>query len=100
MTDDARAIRNQENFMTEEELRIGLVRLENRVAYLFQELGLEEKYQAELAYVMSQLQLGMTDVVALLRKNQKIGAIKLYREKTGVGLAEAKDAVERMEGLI
>ena len=28
---------------------------------------------------------------------QKIGAIKLYREVTGVGLAEAKQAVENME---
>jgi ribosomal protein L7/L12 len=84
--------------MNEEEMRIRLVKLENRVAYLFQEPGLEEKYQAELAYVT--LQSGMTDVIALLRKNQKIGAIKLYREKTGVGLAEAKDAVDRMEGLI
>ena len=28
---------------------------------------------------------------------QKITAIKLYREATGVGLADAKDAVEKME---
>jgi len=84
--------------MDEEEIRIRLVKLENRVAYLFQELGLEEKYQVELAQVP--LQSGMADVISLLRRNQKINAIKLYREKTGVGLAEAKDAVERMEGLI
>ena len=84
--------------MTEEDLRIRLARLENRVVFLFQELGLEEKYQAELAYVT--LQSGMADIVALLRRNKKIEAIKLYREKTGVGLAEAKDAVDRMEGLI
>jgi ribosomal protein L7/L12 len=85
--------------MDEEEIRIRLVKLENRVAYLFQELGLEEKYQAELAHLTRQS--GMDDdVIALLRNNQKIKAIKLYREKTGVGLATAKDAVERMEGLI
>jgi ribosomal protein L7/L12 len=30
----------------------------------------------------------------LLRANNFIGAIKLYRERTGVGLKEAKDAVE------
>ena len=29
---------------------------------------------------------------------QKITAIKLYREVTGAGLAEAKDAVEKIEG--
>ena len=28
---------------------------------------------------------------------QKIAAIKLYREQTGAGLKEAKDAVERIE---
>jgi ribosomal protein L7/L12 len=84
--------------MNEAEIRMRLVKLENRVAYLFQELGLEEKYQVELANAT--LQTGLTDVIALLRRDQKISAIKLYREKTGVGLAEAKDAVERLEGLI
>lgn len=34
---------------------------------------------------------------ALLSANQKIAAVKLYREQTGVGLAEAKDAVEVCE---
>ena len=33
---------------------------------------------------------------ALLHGN-KIQAIKLYREQTGVGLKEAKDAVEKLE---
>lgn len=33
----------------------------------------------------------------LLSKGKKIEAIKLYREVTGVGLKEAKDAVEAME---
>ncbi len=84
--------------MNEEEIRIHLVKLENRVAYLFQELGLEEKYQVDLA--QQTLQTGLADVIALLRMNQKIGAIKLYREKTGVGLAEAKNAVDNLEGLI
>lgn len=32
-----------------------------------------------------------------LRQGQKIGAIKLYREATGLGLAEAKHAVEAIE---
>jgi ribosomal protein L7/L12 len=35
----------------------------------------------------------------LLQSGDKIGAIKLYRELTGVGLAEAKDAVERIESM-
>lgn len=33
---------------------------------------------------------------ALLRNGQKIEAVKLYRERTGVGLAEAKEAVEAL----
>ena len=36
------------------------------------------------------------DVVSLVREGKKIAAIKLYREKTGVGLAEAKAAVEAL----
>jgi ribosomal protein L7/L12 len=34
------------------------------------------------------------EVVSLMRQRQKIAAIKLYRERTGLGLKEAKDAVE------
>ena len=34
------------------------------------------------------------DVLVLLRAGQKIAAIKLYRDKTGAGLAESKKAVE------
>jgi ribosomal protein L7/L12 len=33
----------------------------------------------------------------LVRKGKKISAIKRYREVTGVGLKEAKDAVDRLE---
>ena len=36
------------------------------------------------------------ELVDLIRRDQKIQAIKLYRERTGVGLKEAKDAVEAM----
>jgi ribosomal protein L7/L12 len=34
------------------------------------------------------------DVLSLVREGKKIAAIKLYRDKTGVGLVEAKAAVE------
>src|SRR5215472_15095750 len=98
MTDLARARAYQESIMNEAEVRIRLTRLENRVNYLFQELGLEEKYQAEQAQAASQL--GMAEVVALLRMNRKIEAIKLYRQMTGTGLKAAKDAVDSMEGFI
>jgi ribosomal protein L7/L12 len=36
------------------------------------------------------------EVVSLLEQGQKIEAIKRYRERTGVGLKGAKEAVERM----
>jgi ribosomal protein L7/L12 len=37
------------------------------------------------------------EIKRLIQANQKIEAIKLYRQKTGVGLKEAKDAVEAMD---
>jgi ribosomal protein L7/L12 len=33
----------------------------------------------------------------LIRRGEKIGAVKLYRERTGVGLKEAVDAIEAMQ---
>jgi ribosomal protein L7/L12 len=37
------------------------------------------------------------ELIALLDQGQKIEVIKLYRERTGVGLKEAKDAVEAIQ---
>ena len=39
----------------------------------------------------------ITEINQLIRSGNKIAAIKLFRETFDVGLAEAKDAVERME---
>jgi sugar lactone lactonase YvrE len=39
----------------------------------------------------------LKEVLRLARAGNKIAAIKVYRETFGVGLAEAKDAVERLE---
>ncbi len=36
------------------------------------------------------------EVLNLMRSGKKISAIKAYRERTGVGLKEAKDAVEAL----
>jgi ribosomal protein L7/L12 len=36
------------------------------------------------------------DLLSLAREGRKIEAIKLYREQTGAGLKEAKDAIERL----
>jgi ribosomal protein L7/L12 len=35
-------------------------------------------------------------ILAMLRRNEKIGAIKLYRDRAGSGLKEAKEAVEEV----
>jgi hypothetical protein len=39
----------------------------------------------------------LTPISEALFRGQKIEAIKLYREATGAGLAEAKTAVEKLE---
>ena len=38
---------------------------------------------------------GFEEVRVLMAKGEKVPAIKLYRELTGAGLKEAKDAVEK-----
>jgi len=39
------------------------------------------------------------DVIDLYESAGKISAIKLYREKTGFGLKESKEAVEKLMGI-
>lgn len=39
----------------------------------------------------------LNEVMELIRAGNKIGAIKLYRDRTGVGLANGKRAVEDLE---
>jgi hypothetical protein len=41
--------------------------------------------------------IGSPQIQEALRRGNKIEAIKIYRELTGVGLAEAKQAVEAFE---
>jgi len=37
------------------------------------------------------------DILSMLEQGRKIDAIRMYREQTGAGLREAKDAVEALE---
>ena len=69
-------------------LRARVVELESRLDFLYRKLGFE--------YVDNP---GMVDsqIIALLRKGNKIEAIKAYRELTNTSLAEAKAAVEDIE---
>ncbi|RFC70769.1 ribosomal protein L7/L12 [Streptomyces sp. AcE210] len=62
-----------------------LARLEQKVDLLLSHLGVEEPQIP-----------GMERVHELIRQGKKIEAIKVYRQLTGEGLKESKDAVERM----
>lgn len=62
-----------------------------------------DKLNAKIDLVMAQLGVvvpepeGIADVDALIRADRKIEAVKRYREITGDGLVEAKEAVDRRE---
>ena len=68
-----------------------LDRLEHKVDLLMQHLDVPQPGPTGPDIALD------TDVVALARAGRKIEAIKRYRELTGVGLKEAKDAVERIQ---
>lgn len=71
-------------------LRQRINRLEAQVELLYRHLGIN--------FVEDSRDTDDPRIVAALRSNNVIEAIKLYRERTGVGLAEAKSAVEAMRG--
>ena len=70
-------------------------RLEAQVARLYAHLGLDPEVD-RFAEVTAGGGLD-ADIQQLVTDGRKINAIKLYRERTGVGLAEAKDAIEAWE---
>ncbi|MGD3111084.1 ribosomal protein L7/L12 [Streptomyces sp. YGL11-2] len=61
-----------------------LARLEEKVDLLMAHVGAEQPQDPRMAQLDE-----------LLAEGKQIQAIKLYREITGAGLAEAKEAVER-----
>jgi len=69
-------------------LRARVAELESRVDYLYKHLG--------ITYVQDR-SMGDAKVIDMLKKGNKIEAIKIYREIYDVGLAEAKQAVDRIE---
>ena len=67
--------------------------LEDRLKFLYRRLNIE--------YVDPNSDPALSPQVQdALRRGNKIEAIKIYRELTGVGLAEAKQAIERAEQFI
>jgi ribosomal protein L7/L12 len=61
-----------------------LAAIERKLDVVMRHLGAEEPAPEE------------PEVVQLLERGAKIQAVKIYRERTGTGLAEAKEAVERI----
>jgi ribosomal protein L7/L12 len=74
--------------------------LERKVDELYKRLGQEQpEFGMRLDSETAASVTAADDprLIELLQSGKKINAIKLYRELTGVGLAEAKNAVERIE---
>ncbi|WP_328540551.1 ribosomal protein L7/L12 [Streptomyces sp. NBC_00344] len=71
-----------------------LKRLDHRFARVERQLDL---ITAHLG-VPSELDAELSAVDALLRQGKSIAAIKAYREITGAGLKEAKEAVDQRAG--
>ena len=69
-------------------LRVRVRELEDHIKYLYSHLN--------ITYIQS-TQVGDAKVVEMIKKGNKIEAIKIYRELHNVGLAEAKQAVELLE---
>lgn len=70
-------------------LRARIAELESRVDILYNHLGLASTEDSGLANAR---------IIELIRQGNKIEAIKVYREIHNCGLAEAKAAVEALEG--
>ncbi len=77
-------------------LRILLDRLEEAA----RDLGKERQMRAAAEQKTERISYSSADVVALIENiatpGKKIEAIKLYRQMTGYGLKESKDAIDRV----
>jgi SMC interacting uncharacterized protein involved in chromosome segregation len=74
-------------------LRSRVNELEDRLKFLYRRLNIEYADPNSDPSLSPQIQ-------EALRRGNKIEAIKLYRELTGVGLAEAKQVIDRAEQFI
>jgi hypothetical protein len=74
-------------------LKARIAELEDRLKFIYRHLNIEFIENNSDPVLSPQIQTA-------LRGGDKIAAIKLYREMTGVGLAEAKQAIDRAEQFI
>ena len=77
-----------------QQLRSRVNELEDRLKVLYRHLNLEYTTDPASDPMMS------PQIQDTLRRGNKIEAIKIYRELTGVGLAEAKNAIDKAERFI
>jgi ribosomal protein L7/L12 len=71
-------------------LKSRIAELEDKLQFLYRRLNIDYADPHASPAVSPQLQ-------EALRRGNKIEAIKIYRELTGVGLAEAKHAIDELE---
>ncbi|TDE94816.1 hypothetical protein EXU48_08445 [Occultella glacieicola] len=77
-----------------DDIQARLSAIEHHIDVLYNKAGLQAPYSFD-GWVAEG---GPSSRVAdLLARGKKIEAIKAYREETGAGLKEAKDAVDRFE---
>jgi ribosomal protein L7/L12 len=74
-------------------LRSRINELEDRLKFIYRRLNIEYADPNSDPVLSPQVQ-------DALRRGNKIEAIKIYRELTGVGLAEAKDVIDKAEQVI
>ena len=74
-------------------LKARIEELEERLKFIYRRLNIEYMDPNSDPVLAPQIQ-------EALRRGNKIEAIKIYREMTGVGLAEAKQVIDRAEQFI
>ena len=74
-------------------LKARIAELEDRLKFIYRHLNIEFLDNNSDPISSPQIQ-------AALREGNKIAAIKIYREMTGVGLTEAKQAIDRAEQFV
>ena len=74
-------------------LKARIEELETRLKFIYRRLNIEYMDPNSDPVLSPQIQ-------EALRRGNKIEAIKIYREMTGVGLAEAKQMIDRAEQFI
>jgi ribosomal protein L7/L12 len=74
------------------ELKQRIALLETRLQQVFEHLGIAPR-ESEPSDPVSD-----PEIQDLLAKGNEAQAVKRYRELTGLGLAEAKDAIEQAQG--